>query len=174
MYLYTFTYIWKYGLNSHFISLLMTQMQFVGASLWVQLVKNLLASAGGCRRCRFDSWVGKIPWSRKWQPTPVFLPGKFHGQRSLAGYSLWGHKESDMAECTHTHTHTHTHRVCEPMALPSHVHTHTHTHSLWAYGTAVARTHTYITHMLRPCSTAGSLSLPAAFLSLRWVGATLV
>ena len=40
--------------------------------------------------------VGKIPWSRKWQPTPVFLPGKSHGQRSPAGYSTWSHKESDM------------------------------------------------------------------------------
>ena len=39
-----------------------------------------------CRRCSFDSWVRKIPWRRKWQPTPVFLPGKFHGQRSLVGY----------------------------------------------------------------------------------------
>ena len=36
-----------------------------------------------CRRCGFDPWVGKIPWRRKWQPTPVFLPGKSHGQRSL-------------------------------------------------------------------------------------------
>jgi len=36
--------------------------------------------------------VGKIPWRRKWKPTPVFLPGEFHGQRSLAGYNLWGHK----------------------------------------------------------------------------------
>ena len=44
---------------------------------------------------RFDSWVGKIPWRRKWQPTPVFLPGKSHGQRSLVGYSPWGYKESD-------------------------------------------------------------------------------
>ena len=40
----------------------------------------------------FDPWVRKIPWGRKWQPTPVFLPGKSHGQRSLAGYNLWGHK----------------------------------------------------------------------------------
>ena len=40
-----------------------------------------------CKRCRFDPWAGKIPWSRKWQPTPVFLPEKFSGQRSLAGYS---------------------------------------------------------------------------------------
>ena len=41
-----------------------------------------------------DPWVEKIPWRRKWQPTPVFLPGESHGQRSLVGYSLWGHKES--------------------------------------------------------------------------------
>ena len=40
-----------------------------------------------CKRHSFDLWVRKIPWSRKWQPTPVFLPGKFHGQRNLAGYS---------------------------------------------------------------------------------------
>ena len=39
------------------------------------------------KRCQFDPWVGKIPWSRAWQPTPVFLPGEPHGQRSLAGYS---------------------------------------------------------------------------------------
>jgi len=45
-----------------------------------------------CRRCRFDLWVGKIPWRRKLQTTPVFLPGKSHGQRSLVGYSPWGHK----------------------------------------------------------------------------------
>ena len=41
------------------------------------------------------SWVGKIPWRGKWQPTPVFLPGKSHGQRSLAGYSLWSDKLLD-------------------------------------------------------------------------------
>ena len=40
----------------------------------------------------FDPWVGKIPWKRKWQPTPVFLPGKSHGQRSLVDYSPCGHK----------------------------------------------------------------------------------
>ena len=43
-----------------------------------------------CRRLGFNPWVGKITWRRKWQPAPVFLPGKAHGQRSLAGYSLWG------------------------------------------------------------------------------------
>ena len=39
---------------------------------------------------RFDSWVRKIPWRREWQPTPVFLPGECHGQKSLADYSSWG------------------------------------------------------------------------------------
>ena len=53
----------------------------------------------------------EIPWSWKWQPTPVFLPGKSHGQRSLVGYSPWGHKGLDTTDCTHTHTHTHTHKT---------------------------------------------------------------
>jgi len=64
------------------------------ASQMVQVVKNLPASAGDVKRCRLDPWVGKIPWSGKRQPTPVFLPGESHGQRSLVGYSPWGHKES--------------------------------------------------------------------------------
>ena len=42
------------------------------------------------KRCRFDIWVRKIPWSRKWEPTPIILPEKFRGQRSLVGYSPWG------------------------------------------------------------------------------------
>ena len=51
-------------------------------------------SACLCRRHGFSPWVEKIPWSRKWQPTPVFLPQESHGQRSLVGYSPWGCKES--------------------------------------------------------------------------------
>ena len=51
-------------------------------------------SASQYRKCEFDPWVGKIPWRRKWQLNPVFLPGKSHGQRSLAGYSPWGCKKS--------------------------------------------------------------------------------
>ena len=47
-----------------------------------------------------SSFSRKIPWRRKWQPTPVFLPGDSHGQRTLAGYSPWGRKESDMTEAT--------------------------------------------------------------------------
>ena len=49
-------------------------------------------------RSRFDLWVRKIPWRREWQPTPVFLPGECHEQRSLAGYSPWGHKALDTTE----------------------------------------------------------------------------
>ena len=45
-----------------------------------------------CGKCGFNPWVRKILWRRKWQPTPTFLPKKSHGQRSLAGYSPWGHK----------------------------------------------------------------------------------
>ena len=49
-------------------------------------------------RCEFDPWVRKIPWRMKLQPIPVFMSGKSHGQRSLVGYSPWGHKESDTTE----------------------------------------------------------------------------
>ena len=56
------------------------------------VVKNLPANAGDIRDT-FDPWVGKIPWSRAWQPTPAFLPGESDGQRSLAGYSPQNHKK---------------------------------------------------------------------------------
>ena len=56
-----------------------------------------------CGRPGFNPWVGKKPWRRKWQPTPVLLPGKSHGRRSLVGYSPWGHKESDTTERLHFH-----------------------------------------------------------------------
>ena len=65
---------------------------FLGGSV----VKNLPANAGDVGL--IPGWVRKIPWSRKWQPTPVFLPGKSHGQRSLMCYSPWGCKKSNMIE----------------------------------------------------------------------------
>ena len=71
---------------------------FPGSSV----VKNLLANAGYKGDVGSNSWVRKIPWRRKWQPNPVFLPGNPHGQRSLVGYSPWSHKESDITEHTHT------------------------------------------------------------------------
>ena len=73
------------------------------SSTWTknfQMYKQRICQWRRHRRWEFDSWVGKIPWRRKWQPTPVFLPGKFHGQRSLVDHSPWGHKESDMTEAT--------------------------------------------------------------------------
>ena len=61
--------------------------------------KESVCSAGDL----FSPWVGKILWRREWLPTPLFLPEEFHGQRSLVGYSSWGHKESDTIEwLTHT------------------------------------------------------------------------
>ena len=56
-----------------------------------------------CRRHWFAPWDRKIPWRRKWWPIPVFLPGRFHGQRSLVGYSPWGQKESDTTKQLGTH-----------------------------------------------------------------------
>ena len=68
---------------------------FIWASLVAQTVKHLPG---------FNPWFRTTPWRRKWQPTPGFLPGEFHGQRSLVGCSPWGHKESDTTEwLTHTH-----------------------------------------------------------------------
>ena len=66
--------------------------------LWIPRWLSGKESACQCRRRWFDSWVGKNPWRRKWQPTPIFLPGKFHGQRSLAGYLPWDRKESNMTQ----------------------------------------------------------------------------
>ena len=54
------------------------------------MVKNLPAMQ--------EIWVGKIPWRKEWIPTPVFLPGEFHGKRSLADYSPWDPKELEMTE----------------------------------------------------------------------------
>ena len=59
-----------------------------------QTVKNLPAM----QETRCSPWVGKIPWKREWQPTPVFLLGESHGQRSLVGCSSWGRKESGRTE----------------------------------------------------------------------------
>ena len=63
-----------------------------------KIKKRIHLQCRRCRTCEFDPWVGKLPWRRVWQPTPVFLPGESHGQRSLVGYSPGGHKELDTAE----------------------------------------------------------------------------
>ena len=67
----------------------------------VQWLKNLPVDAGDARDMDLIAGVRKIRWRRKWQSTPVFLPGESHGQRSLVGYSPWGHAELDTTEHTH-------------------------------------------------------------------------
>ena len=62
--------------------------------------KEPVCQCGRYKKRGFNPWIRKIPWRRKWQPTPVFLPGKVLGQRSLAGYSPQGRKESDTTEVT--------------------------------------------------------------------------
>ena len=69
------------------------------------MVKNLPASARDVKETQVPSLGQKIPWIRKWQPSPVFLSRKFQAQKSLAGYSPWGPKESYTTERAHTHTH---------------------------------------------------------------------
>ena len=94
---------------------------------------------GRYRRHRFDPWVRKIPWRKEWQPTPVFLPGKSHGQRSLAGYSPWSLTESDMTEWTHWTQFIYSvvlvsalqqseSVICIYIYIYTHTHTYTHTY----------------------------------------------
>ena len=80
--------------------------------VWKCLYLNFMGFPGGisgkvpahqcrrCKRCGFDPWVRKIPWRRAWWPTPVFLPGGYHGQRSLAGCTPEGCKELDTTDVT--------------------------------------------------------------------------
>ena len=94
------------------------KMAKVRTRSWWSYLKNLLFNVHSIRvglpwwlrwqsvclqpgRPRFNPWIGKILWRRKWQPTPVLLPGKSHGQRNLVGYSPWGHKELDTTERLH-------------------------------------------------------------------------
>ena len=87
---------WAVGYGPQFCMLLETYMETVlgGVS------GNPPAKAGDIMRPGFDFWVGKIPWRRAQQPTPVFFLGEPHGERSLAGCSPWGHTESDTTEAT--------------------------------------------------------------------------
>ena len=91
---------------------------FFDLNIWVCRLPRLLSSkesACQCRRRRkrgFNPWISKIPWRRKWQPIPLFLPEKSHGQSSLTVYSPWGRKELDMTEqlSMHTSGYLHTYR----------------------------------------------------------------
>ena len=97
--------------HRYFIATLSQQRSSASFVQWYMLSSGLpwwligKDSFGPYGRHEFNPWVRKIPWRRKWQCTPVLLPGKSHGQRSLAGYSLWGYKQSDTTErLTHTDT----------------------------------------------------------------------
>ena len=99
-----FLFFYQYLSPSYILYNLLT---FVYLLLFINMLSGLTRwrsgkeSACQCRRlkrCQFDPWVGKFSWSGKWQPSPVSLPGEFHGQRSLGCYSSWGHKELDMTE----------------------------------------------------------------------------
>ena len=63
-----------------------------------QTVKKSVCNAGDTGYVGLIPGSGRVPWRREWQPTPVFLPGEFHGQRSLAGYSPWDNKELGTTE----------------------------------------------------------------------------
>ena len=91
----------KTGTWTHCLLVEITHLGFPSCAV----VKNMPANAGDAGSIPGS---GKMPWKRKWQLTPVFLPEESHGQRSLAGYRTWGCKESDTTDrlslCTHTHT----------------------------------------------------------------------
>ena len=78
------------------------EVREIKSSVVAQTVKRLSTM----QEIWVDPWVGKIPWRRKWQPTPLLLPGKSHGWRSLVGYSPWGCKELDATKHTHAVSHT--------------------------------------------------------------------
>ena len=76
----------------HYCRLSYLKINLTVLLLWASLVAQMGKILLQCRRPRFDPWVRKISWRRAWQPTPVFLPRKSNGQRSLVGYSPWGQK----------------------------------------------------------------------------------
>ena len=76
------------------------------SQVWARSSRTNIKNQDVLRLQRRRLWFERIPWRRAWQPTQVFLPGEFHGQRSLAGYSLRDLKESDTTKRLNTHTHT--------------------------------------------------------------------
>ena len=107
-----------------------------------------------CRRHRFNPWVRKIPWRRAWQPLPVFLPGESHGQRSLVGYSPWGHKNSDkMEQLTLFHFHYST-RHCSRQLRCHHIQSNYCycSYFMWhlEVGQSVQFSHSVVSNSLRP------------------------
>ena len=89
IYIYIHTYPFSYSFALWFIT---------GYWIWASLVPSMVKNLSGIQETWVQSLGQEDPWRRKWQPTPVFLPGESHGQRSQAGCSPWGHKEWDMTE----------------------------------------------------------------------------
>ena len=110
---FTGVIVYEVTANTEFVNSAEMQAQ-VPTSPWSPHFHPLTCTSPGCiiflfedsllDNLGFNPWVGKILWRREWQPTPLFLPGEFHGQRSLVCYSPWGCKESDNS-ATNTHTH---------------------------------------------------------------------
>ena len=88
-------------LSLNFLYTLHPSYNFSFPTLFFPSSSDGKASAYNAGDLGFDPWVWKIPWRRTWQPTPVFMPGKSHGPRSLVGYNPWGRKESDTTEWLH-------------------------------------------------------------------------
>ena len=97
--------LWSF-LGPHHMYTDMYTYMYMLASRVALVVKNWPAHAGDVRGA-FHPWVGKIPWRRAWQPSPVFLPGESRGQRSLVGYSPWGRMESQSVGHEWSDRHTH-------------------------------------------------------------------
>ena len=84
---------WIKKIRYIYLICILWKIHCIWASQVVLMVKNLSANVGDTKSCGFNPWVRKIPWRRIWQPTPGFLPEKFHGQRNLGGYSPWSYRE---------------------------------------------------------------------------------
>ena len=96
-------FLFKQYVSKRNFKITVNYMCFTGLPRWHSSKKKSIYQCRRPKRGRFNPWVKKIPWSRKWQPTPVFLPGKFYGQRSWAGCGSQGLEESDVAERGSTH-----------------------------------------------------------------------
>ena len=92
IFIHTYMYIWM--VIKYYPRIWIKSLRMLVFMVVTQMVNNL-SSELQCRGLGFNPCFWKIPWRRKWQPTPAFLPGKSHRQRSLVGYSARGHKESD-------------------------------------------------------------------------------
>ena len=82
-----------------------------------------------CKTCKFNPWVKKTSWNSKWQPVPLFSPRKFHGQKTLVGYSPWGHKEPDTHRCIYIHTYTRLLHVYKPITYTFHANIYIYRHT---------------------------------------------